>query len=194
MGAPCISSLLSAGINSAGCDNQVVGVEKTAIIIPRSYVDLDSIAYDSGTVIINTFELAGASTGVALKESAELPFKMTKIEGERGEYNFKFNTTFGFKILGNSPAKVKQVIELTNDDYFVILQAKSYSAADKNKYILLAPTKSLTTTNAAFSMESQDAFGWVITMAEKEAVLPVAFIWLAGGEAATDAAIASLYA
>ena len=193
MGAPCISTLLSTGINSAGCDNQVVGVEKRAIIIPRSYVDLDSIAYDSGTVIINTFELAGASTGVALFENAEMPFKMTKVDGERGEYNMKFNSTFGFKILGNSPAKVKQVIELCNDSYFVILQAKSYSAADKNKYILLAPTKSLDVTTVAFSMENQDGFGWVITMMEKEAVLPLAFIWDTD-ETTTDALIASLYA
>jgi hypothetical protein len=42
-------------------------------------------------------------------------------------------------------------------------------------------------------MENQDAFGWTIEMMEKEALLPVAFIWKTD-EATTDAIIAALIA
>jgi len=190
MSQPCFTDKLDTSIN-AGCQNQTVGVERDGVLIARSYINAATLAYDAGSVVVNTFARIGAGLGYNVTENAEMPFKATKIEGERGEYLLKFNSTAGFKILGNSPAKVEQVIQLGNDEYYLILQNKSYTVAEKNKYMLLAPSKGLTTTKAAFSMESQDAFGWTIEMMEKEALLPVAFIWKTD-EATTDAIIAAL--
>lgn len=191
MELPCFTDKLNAAINS-GCQNQTVGVEREGVLIPRSYINSATMAFDAGTVVVNTFTRVGAGLGYKVTENSEMPFKATKIEGERGEYLLKFNSTAGFKILGNSPAKAAQVMQLGNDEYYLILQNKSYKASEKNKYMLLAPSKGLTTTKAAFSMENQDAFGWAIEMMEKEALLPVAFIWKTD-EATTDAIITALY-
>jgi len=192
MAQPCFTDKLNSAINS-GCQNQTVGVERDGVLVARQFIDESTLAYDAGTVVINTFELVGADKGYKVTQNAEMPFKATKIEGERGEYALKFNSTAGFLIMGNSPDKVKQVMQLGNDEYYLILQNKSYTAAEKNKYMLLAPSKGLTTTKAAFAMENQDAFGWTIEMMEKEALLPVAFIWKTD-EATTDAIIAALIA
>ena len=194
MTQPCFTDKLSTAINS-GCQNQTVGVEKRAIVIPRSLVNNAAIAFDSGTVVINTFGLTTPGTGGEyVTDYGEMPFKATKVDGEKGEYKMKFLSTFGFIIMGNSPDKVKQVMQLQNDEHYVILQNISYSAAEKNKYMLLAPTKGMTTRKAAFSMENQDAYGWAIEMIEDGALLPVSFIWASSGEAATDALIALLVA
>jgi len=190
MAQPCFTDKLNSAINS-GCQNQTVGVERDGVLVARQFIDESTLANDAGTVVINTFELVGADKGYKVTENAEMPFKPTKIEGERGEYALKFNSTAGFLIMGNSPDKVKQVMQLGNDEYYLILQNKSYTATEKNKYMLLAPSKGLTTTKAAFSMENQDAFGWTIEMMEKEALLPVAFIWKTD-EATTDAIIEAL--
>ena len=192
MAQPCFTDKLNSAINS-GCQNQTVGVERDGILVARQFIDESTLAYDAGTVVVNTFELVGVNKGYKVTQNAEMPFKAVKIEGERGEYVLKFNSTAGFLILGNSPDKVKQVMQLGNDEYYLILQNKSYTAAEKNKYMLLAPSKGLTTTKAAFAMENQDAFGWTIEMMEKEALLPVAFIWKTD-EATTDAIIAALIA
>jgi hypothetical protein len=192
MAQPCFTDKLNSAINS-GCQNQTVGVERDGILVARQFINEATLAYDSGSVVINTFALVGADKGYKVTQNAEMPFKAVKIEGERGEYVLKFNSTAGFLILGNSPDKVKQVMQLGNDEYYLILQNKSYTAAEKNKYMLLAPSKGLTTTKAAFAMENQDAFGWTIEMMEKEALLPVAFIWKTD-EATTDAIIAALIA
>ena len=194
MALPCFTDKLNTAINS-GCENQTVGVEKDAIILPVSYVNKATLAYASGTVIANVFALVTPGTGGHyVTQNSEMPFKATKIEGERGEFMLKFNTTFGFTIHGNTPAKVAQVQQLQNDEHFVILKNKNYTAAAKDKYMLLAPSKGMTTTKVAFSMENQDAYGWAIEMIEKEALLPVAFIWADAGESATDALIALLIA
>lgn len=192
MAQPCFTDKLNSAINS-GCQNQTVGVERDGVLVARQFINEATLAYDSGTVIINTFDLVGDDKGYKVTQNAEMPFKAVKIEGERGEYVLKFNCTAGFLILGNSPDKVKQVMQLGNDEYYLILQNKSYTATEKNKYMLLAPSKGLTTTKAAFAMENQDAFGWTIEMMEKEALLPVAFIWKTD-EATTDAIIAALIA
>jgi hypothetical protein len=192
MAQPCFTDKLNSAINS-GCQNQTVGVERDGILVARQFIDESTLAYDAGTVVVNTFELVGADKGYKVTQNAEMPFKAVKIEGERGEYVLKFNSTAGFLILGNSPYKVKQVMQLGNDEYYLILQNKSYTATEKNKYMLLAPSKGLTTTKAAFAMENQDAFGWTIEMMEKEALLPVAFIWKTD-EATTDAIIAAIIA
>ena len=191
MELPCFTDKLDTAINS-GCQNQTVGVERDGVIIARSYIDSATMDFDAGSVVVNTFERVGAGLGYKVTENSEMPFKLTKIEGERGEYLLKFNTTAGFKILGNSPAKAKQVMQFGNDEYYLVLQNKSYTVAEKNKYMLLAPSKGLTTTKAAFSMENQDGFGWAMEMMEKEALLPVAFIWKTD-EATTDAIITALY-
>ena len=193
MAQPCFTDKLSTAINS-GCQDQTVGVEREGVLVARSYINKTTLAYDANSVVVNTFALSNAlNKGYKVTENAEMPFKATKVEGERGDYLLKFNSTAGFLITGNSPDKVKQVMQLSNDEYYLILQNKSYTAAEKNKYMLLAPSKGLTTTKAAFSMESQDAFGWAIDMMEKEALLPVAFIWKTD-EATTDAIIAALIA
>lgn len=192
MALPCFTDKLNTAINS-GCENQTVGVERDGILVARSYIDETTLTYEAGTIIIDNIALVGSDKGYKVTQNSEMPFKATKVEGERGEYLLKFNTTAGFQILGNTPAKVKQVIQLGNDEYYLILQNKSYSATDKNKYMLLAPSKGLTMSKATFGMESQDAFGWMLELTEKEALLPVAFIWKTN-EATTDALIAALIA
>lgn len=192
MALPCFTDKLNSAINS-GCENQTVGVERDGILVARSYIDEATLTYEAGTVIIDNIKLAGAPKGYEVTQNSEMPFKATKIEGERGEFLLKFNTTAGFLITGNTPAKVKQVIQLSNDEYYLILQNKSYSATDKNKWMLLAPSKGLTMTKAVFGMENQDAFGWNIELSEKEALLPVAFIWKTD-EATSDALVAALIA
>jgi len=194
MAQPCFTDKLNSAINS-GCQNQTVGVEKESIIIPRSLVNQASITYSAGTVIINAMGLVTPGTGGHyVTDNGEMPFKATKIEGERGEYMLKFNSTFGFLIMGNSPAIVNQVMQLQNDEHYVIMKSKSYTATDKNKYMLLAPSKGMTTTKESFAMDTADTFGWTIEMIEKEALLPVAFIWADAGETATDDLIALLIA
>lgn len=190
MSQPCFTDKLTTAINS-GCQNQTVGVERDAIYVPRTYVDVEAITYEASSVIIDNITLLGASHGYKISENKDMPFKGTKIDGERGEFLMKFATTFQFLILGNSPAKVAQLMQLANDEGFIILQNKSYSAAEKNKYMLLAPSKGLTLKKGSFSMEGQDTFGWAVEMGETDALIPVAFIWKTD-EATTDAMVAAL--
>ena len=193
METPCFSDKLNSAINGV-CNDQVVGVENEGIIIARSFIDKSTIAFDSGSLVINTFELAGADKGYKITQNGDMPFKAVKVEGTRGDYIFKFDSTVGFMIHGNSPAISKQVSQLAIEQYYLILQNKGYTAADKNKYMLLAPLKGLSMTKASFAMENQDTYGWNVEMMEKESLIPMGFIWAAGGEAATDALIAALIA
>jgi len=192
METPCFSSKLNSAINSA-CNDQVVGVENEGVIIAKSYINPATLNYVADSVVIDTFALLGADKGYAITQNGDMPFKATKVEGTRGDYIFTFDTTVGFMIHGNSPAIAKQVLQLANEQYYIILQNKGYTVAAQNKWMLLAPNKGLTMSKASFAMETQNAYGWMVEMMEKEALIPMGFIWKTD-EATSDAIIAALIA
>lgn len=192
MDAPCFSDKLNTAINGS-CSDQVVGVENEGVIVARSFINKATMAFVAGSLVVDTFALAGADKGYKITQNGDMPFKATKVEGTRGDFIFKFDSTVGFTIHGNSPAISKQVVQLANEQYYLILQNKSYSAADKNKYMLLAPLKGLSMSKASFAMETQDAYGWAVEMMEKESLIPMGFIWKTD-EATTDAIIAAIIA
>jgi hypothetical protein len=190
MPAPCISTVLGSPINSA-CVSQIVGVEKDAILVPASLIDRATLAFDSGTVIVNTFELISGN-GQKVTVKGDLPYKETVINGTQGEYVQLYESTFAFPILENSPDAAKQLMQLGNDHYVAIVQFKGYTAAKKNKYGIIGLNRGLHFATANLSMESQDAFGWKVELKEMEGLVPIHFLWAAAGETATDAIFAGL--
>ena len=189
MARPCITSKLSSAINSGGTC-QLVGFEEEAVLIPLSYITKSTLAFESGELVCTV--MAKSSPGFKVTIKGDLPFKDTKTDGKMGTYQQMFDNDFMFAILENSPAASKQIKELGNDHYVAVLQAKSYDAAKKNKYIIVGLNRGLYLSAATFANDSQENFGWRVTMKEVEGLNPMYYFWPSGGESAADSWFAGL--
>lgn len=170
----CITTALSSAVG--GCA-QVVGFEEIAKILPQSIVDRAGITYESGELIVNNLDLLGGAKGKTITVKGDLPYKETAIAGTMGAYVQLFESTLTFPILENSPASAKQVMELGNDHYLVVLQCKDYTAAKKNKYMIMGINRGLMFNTGNLANDSQENGGWRITLKEMEGLVPVCFYW-----------------
>ena len=167
----------------------MVGFEEEAVLIPLSYITKSTLAFDSGTFVCNTLDHTSPGFKVTIK--GDLPFKDTKTTGTMGTYQQMFEQDFAFAILENSPAAAKQIAELGNDHYVAVLQAKSYDAAKKNKYLIVGLNRGLYFNAANLANDSQENFGWRVTMKEMEGINPMYFYWKTD-EATSDSWFAGL--
>mgnify|MGYP006989321092 CR=1 FL=1 len=190
MSAPCISTALDSAINGT-CTSQTIGIEKEAILIPMSLIDKSTLAYDSGTVIVNTFELLSGN-GVKVTVNGDMPFKEFKIDGSMGDYVQLFETAFGFPILDNSPAASKQIMQLGNDRYVAIVTFVGYEAAKKNKYGIIGLNRGLVFETSATAYDNAENPGTQIMLKETAGRVHLHYLWASAGEAATDAIVAGL--
>lgn len=190
MPAPCIATQLDSSING-GCSSQLAGFESTAVLIPASLINRATLAYDSGTFIVNTLALTSGA-GVEVTVTGDMPYSETVINGTQGAFVQLFESVFAFPILENSPAAAKQVAQLGVGEYVAVLKAKGYDPAKKNKYMIIGLNRGLRFRTANFSAASQDEFGWRIELAEADGITPVHFFWAAGGEGASDTWFSSL--
>lgn len=186
MARPCISTSLGSAIG--GCA-QTVGVEKNAVLLAHSSITKSSITYESGTVIVTA--LTKTAVGRKVTVTGDMPYSDTVVNGTMGTYVQLFESTFAFPILENSPAAVKQLMELGNDHYLAVVQFKGYDAAKKNKYGLIGLNKGLFFAAGNFANDTQENFGWRVSLTETEGLVPMCFFWVTD-EATTDAWFAGL--
>jgi hypothetical protein len=190
MPAPCISTVLNTAVNN-DCVDQLIGFEKDAVLVPLSVVDKADITFESDTVIMTELTLVGAGKGQKITVVGDLPYSETNISGTQGAFIQLFESTFAFPILENSPAAAKQVMQLGNDHYLAILTLKGYTAAKKNKYMVVGLNRGLHFATGNLANTSQDEAGWRIELKEMEGVVPVHFLWKTD-EATTDSLVAGL--
>jgi len=191
MSRPCISSTLDAPINS-GCINQVVGIEADAILISRKLINKATLAFDADSVVCNTLALTSGH-GQKVTVNGDMPYKDTKVDGKMGTYIQLFDSSFGFPILENSPASARQVLQLGQDKYLAVVQFKGYDPTKKNKYGIIGLNRGLQFETANLVFDTQENFGYKVTLKETEGLVPLFFYWpTANTEAAADAWFASL--
>lgn len=190
--ANCTSfGVLNTPIND-GCSTQTAGFEQVAVIIPRSIIQMSSITKDTdNALIIKTLTLSGG-TGQKVIVKGDIPYKDTKIEGKMGAYVQMFDASVILPITENTPASAKQVMQLANDKYVMVLQALNYDPAKKNKYFILGLTGGLSFQTGNFATDTQDNFGWKVELKEKESAIPAHFFW-GTDEAASDAWFTALH-
>jgi hypothetical protein len=186
MPAPCISTQLATAINS-GCVSQLVGFENELLLIPVSLITKSSITYESGELVVTALTLTSGNA-IPVTMPGDMPFSESAINGTMGANIALFESMLKFKILENSPASAKQITQLTNGEYVAAMKLKGFTAAKKNKYMLVGLNRGLRFRIGNLLNTTQDEFGWDVELAEMEGIIPVHFFWPAtGGESAADA-------
>lgn len=185
MAAPCFNSTLSSPINGT-CANQAVGFENEALLIPLQYINRATMVYDASYPIVSTFAMSTTGKVKSVTVPGNMSFKDLKIDLKMGTFQMTGESSIIIPILDNSPAAAKQVAELANGGYCLCLKVKGYSAAAKNKYMLLGLERGIEFNAGTFQSDTRENHGWRITMKEMEASQPVCYFWDTDGETDSD--------
>lgn len=157
----CLTDLLEDPIND-GCDAQLVGLESVGYIFPYS-----NLVKGTVTDLVASFTGSGA---VEVYQPFEMRYK-PKSEGEKNEYGLmKYAKTIEVFTAKNSKLTQEQLLQLTNDDWVLVLK-------DKNaQYLVFGYERGLTLITSSQELLSTSTHGGILlTFTEKYVNTPMLF-------------------
>lgn len=157
----CLTDLLENPIND-GCDAQLVGLESVGYIFPYS-----NLVKGTVTDLVASFTGSGA---VQVYQPFEMRYK-PKSEGEKNEYGLmKYAKTIEVFTAKNSKLTQEQLMQLTNDDWVLVLK-------DKNaQYLVFGYERGLTLVTSSQELLSTTTHGGILlTFTEKYVNTPMLF-------------------
>ena len=157
----CLTDLLDEPINGT-CDNQIAGAESVGYIFPFSLLVKGTV-----TDLVATFTASGA---IPVYQNFELGYK-PKVEGEKNAYGLtKYEKTIEIFIAKNSELSQKQIMQLKNDDWVLVIRDKN------NQYLVFGYERGLSLVNTSQELLSTETHGGILlTFSEKYVNTPMLF-------------------
>lgn len=166
--------LLSQDIAASCTDPVTTGLEQDGVIINRTDVDFDSVAFDEsrGNVLTNLPLLAG-KRAYKVRVLGQTPFTGTGTSFVAGNYQNTFTNTVQFVVLDNGPDVCENVIDALANGKFVMILENSFKALNKDKnkgdaaYQIYGYAQGLVASAIENDKYSEDSNGgWMVTMQE----------------------------
>lgn len=178
MATPTCDYLLDAAIKGIDCENpNVKGVESTGWIINRADINLTGITYStSATNTISAMPLESGKTAYHIIQPSKTPFSGTQTEMVEGTYQNTFTHTLSFVIINHGNNVAKQINELANGEFVVILKNKKVETGS-SPYQVYGIDGGLVASAMVRELYNDDTLaGWQVTMTEVEVASAATFV------------------
>lgn len=161
--------LLDAAIVGLDCANPIVkGVESDGFIINRADINFAGVTYSTTAAnTVTALPLASGASAYTISQPSKTPYSGTQTEMNEGTYQNTFTNTVSFVILNHGNTVVKQVEEIANGEYVVILKNKAVATAASSPWQVYGLQGGLTASSITRELYNDDTLaGWVVSMTE----------------------------
>lgn len=170
--------LLDAAIKGLDCANPIVkGVESSGYIINRADINLAGVTYSTTAVnTITAMPLASGASAYDITQPSKTPFSGTQTEMVEGTYQNTFTHTISFVIINHGNNVAKQINELANGEFVVILKNKKVESGS-SAYQIYGLDGGLVASSMVRELYNDDTLaGWQVTMTEVEVASSATFV------------------